>query len=101
MPKPKLLPTAGAFAGAAAALWLTPAHPHAVRGDRIFPATLAVDDPGVTDELALPTLQWLPHTADGAGVIAQFDLFMDDIFPDSLGKPIFSQSLPMFTGAPQ
>jgi len=37
----------------------------------------------------------------GAGVIAQLDLFMDDIFPDSLGKPIFSQSLPMFTGARQ
>jgi hypothetical protein len=37
----------------------------------------------------------------GAGVVASLDLFMDDIFPDSLGKPIFSQSLPMFTGARQ
>ena len=35
------------------------------------------------------------------GVIAELDPFMDDIFPDSLGKPIFSQSLPMFTGARQ
>ena len=25
----------------------------------------------------------------GVGVIAQLDLFMDDIFPDTLGKPIF------------
>ncbi len=25
----------------------------------------------------------------------------DRIFPDSIGKPIFSQSLPMFTGARQ
>ena len=51
MPTPKIRSTAGALAGAAAALWLTPAYPHAVCGDRIFPATLAIDDPGVTDEL--------------------------------------------------
>ncbi len=37
----------------------------------------------------------------GAGVVASLDLFIDDIFPNSLGKPIFSQSLPMFTGARQ
>ena len=43
--------SAAACAAAAAALWLTPAYPHAVCGDRIFPATLAIDDPGVTDEL--------------------------------------------------
>ncbi len=30
---------------------LTAAHAHAVVGDRVFPATLAVDDPGVSDEL--------------------------------------------------
>ena len=47
MPTPKIRSAAGAFAGAAAALWLTPAYPHAVCGDRIFPATLAIDDPGV------------------------------------------------------
>ena len=50
----------------AAALWLTPAYPHAVCGDRIFPATLAIDDPGVSDELALPTVLWVPFNSDGA-----------------------------------
>ena len=34
----------------------------------------------------------------GAGV-ASLDLFLDDIFPNTIGKPIFSQTLPMFTGA--
>jgi hypothetical protein len=29
---------------------------HAVAGNRFFPATLSVDDPGVADELSLPTL---------------------------------------------
>jgi hypothetical protein len=66
MPTPKLRSTVGAFAGAAAALWLTPAHPHAVCGDRIFPATLAIDDPGVQDELALPTVSYVPFNSDGA-----------------------------------
>src|ERR1700735_4713219 len=66
MPTPKLRSTVGAFAGAAAALWLTPAHPHAVCGDRIFPATLAIDDPGVLDELTLPTVSWVPNNSDGA-----------------------------------
>jgi len=34
-----------------------------------------------------------------SGVVASLDLFLDDIFPDTIGKPIFSQTLPMFTGA--
>jgi hypothetical protein len=51
---------------AAAALLLTPAYPHAVCGDRIFPATIAIDDPGVLDELTLPTLSWVPSNSTGA-----------------------------------
>ena len=31
------------------------AHAHAVAGARLFPATLTLDDPGVADELSLPT----------------------------------------------
>ncbi len=56
----------GALAGAASCLWLTPAFPHAVCGDRVFPATLAIDDPGVGDELALPTVSWVPYNAGGS-----------------------------------
>ena len=29
----------------------------------------------------------------GTGVIAQFHLFLDDIFPDSIGKPLFNTDL--------
>src|SRR5262249_486069 len=32
------------------------ARTHEIVGNRFFPATLAIDDPGVTDELALPTV---------------------------------------------
>jgi len=57
---------AGALAGANALFWLASAYPHAVCGSRIFPATLAIDDPGVNDELALPTISWVPYNSDGA-----------------------------------
>ncbi len=56
----------GAIVGAATALWLSPAFAHAVCGDRVFPATLAIDDPGVNDELALPTLTYLPQNSGGS-----------------------------------
>jgi len=41
------------------------ARAHAVCGDRVFPATLTIDDPGVGDELSLPTIQYLPIPASG------------------------------------
>jgi len=31
---------------------------HEIVGNRFFPATLAIDDPGVNDELAFPTIAW-------------------------------------------
>lgn len=33
---------------------------HVVCGKRVFPATLTMDDPGVGDELSLPTIQYVP-----------------------------------------
>lgn len=33
---------------------------HSIAGNRIFPATLAIDDPGVSDELSLPTYSYIP-----------------------------------------
>src|ERR1700722_12691575 len=46
-----------------AALPFTDAFAHCFVGARFFPATLAVDDPCVADELSLPTIQW-SRTAD-------------------------------------
>jgi hypothetical protein len=43
-------------AGIAAVLSAGPAAAHAIAGNRFFPATLATDDPGVADELSLPTV---------------------------------------------
>lgn len=48
-----------ALAGAAAATASANlAHGHEIVGNRLFPATLTIDDPGVADELALPTIAW-------------------------------------------
>ena len=60
----------GAIGAVTAIFPLTPAFAHAVCGSRIFPATLAIDDPGVSDELALPTLTYIPVNSDG---VREFD----------------------------
>jgi hypothetical protein len=52
----------GACAAAALFLGVGTAHAHTIVGNRVFPATLTIDDPGVNDELALPTFA---HMATG------------------------------------
>jgi hypothetical protein len=48
-----------ALCGTAASLIAVPnAHAHEFAGNRFFPATLTIDDPGVADELALPTISF-------------------------------------------
>jgi hypothetical protein len=45
------------------------ANAHAIAGDRVFPATLAIDDPSVASEVSLPTVDWFPNPRDGNGNI--------------------------------
>jgi hypothetical protein len=40
---------------------------HAVCGNRVFPATLTIDDPGVGDELSLPSIQYAPIPGSAGG----------------------------------
>lgn len=47
------------------------ARAHAVCGERIFPATLDINDPGVGDEISIPTLAEQPPAPDGT---REFDL---------------------------
>jgi hypothetical protein len=56
---------AGGAAGLAALAASAPVWSHAIVGDRIFPVTLAIDDPGVADELSLPTFARVKN-ADGS-----------------------------------
>ena len=57
---------AAALLGAGLALSHTlPAHAHGIAGDRIFPATLTIDDPAVGDELTVPTFVYQPQSGSG------------------------------------
>jgi hypothetical protein len=82
MTRSRLRAAFGALAATFAALWLTPAYPHAVCGSRIFPATLGIDDPGVGDELAFPTLTYLPRNSDGSEEFDATFNYTKTIFPD-------------------
>ena len=52
------LACAGAFATAALFVGVGPAFAHTVIGNRIFPATLTIDDPGTDDELTIPAFAY-------------------------------------------
>src|ERR1700724_1290428 len=55
------LACAGAIAAAATLAGIGPALSHTIVGQRVFPATLAIDDPGVNDEFALPTFSYFAN----------------------------------------
>ncbi|HYB10906.1 MAG TPA: hypothetical protein VEJ16_14660 [Alphaproteobacteria bacterium] len=46
----------------------TPASAHGVAGDRVFPATIVIDDPAVGDELSLPTFSTIHNSATNGNV---------------------------------
>jgi hypothetical protein len=75
----------GASAGAIAIACLfahSHAEAHAICGSRVFPATLAIDDPGVSDELALPTMTFYPRNSSGPQEIDASFSYTKTIFPD-------------------
>jgi len=45
------------------------AYAHGIVGNRVFPGTLAFDDPAVMDELVLPAVSRLKHPREGADVV--------------------------------
>jgi hypothetical protein len=53
------VPLAGALSAAAFCIASHPAFAHTIVGPRVFPATVTIDDPGVNDELALPTFAYM------------------------------------------
>jgi hypothetical protein len=55
------LACAGAFAAAATLAGIGPALSHTIVGNRVFPATLDVDDPGVNDEFTAPLFSYVPN----------------------------------------
>lgn len=58
------VPIAAAATGLTALLPMSQAHAHCFVGSRFYPATLAIDDPCVADELSLPTVSVLKNGDD-------------------------------------
>jgi hypothetical protein len=64
---------------------------HAVCGNRVFPATLIMDDPGVSDELSLPTITYLPIPASNGnpgGHSVDYGFEIDKTITEDLGIAI-------------
>ena len=69
---------------------LSAASAHCVVGNRFFPATLAIDDPCVADELSLPTISWtksgdLPPIRE-TDISGEFSKRITDNFGISIGS---------------
>lgn len=63
---------------------------HAVCGNRVFPPTLTVDDPGVGDELSLPTINYQSSGASSGQPVTQFGFEWDKTITEHLGFSIQS-----------
>jgi hypothetical protein len=66
----------------------TAAYAHAVCGNRVFPATLNVDDPGVGDELSLPTYTYTPSGTTGGQPTSTFGFEWDKTITEHFGFSI-------------
>jgi hypothetical protein len=93
-----LLLRAGLSGFAIALVPLTQSVAHEIVGNRFFPATLGVDDPGVNDELSLPTVANF-HTGDDPSVrqrdiSAEFSKRITEAFAVSFGSTYSSLKAP-------
>src|SRR5690349_18742775 len=90
----------------AAFLAASKAHAHEIVGNRFFPATLAIDDPGVNDEVALPTIS-LSKTGDDPSfkqldISGEFSKRITEDFAVSLAPTwsrLYAPGGPMMNGA--
>ncbi len=69
-----------AVALAGALVLPTAAAAHGVAGNRFFPATLAIDDPAVADELSLPTVSYLEGDAAETSISGEYSKRLTSTF---------------------
>lgn len=87
---------AAALAAACLTVASSSAWAHVVCGNRVFPATLVMDDPGVGDELSLPTIQYthIPASAGGGQSVDyayEWDKTITENFGFALNGDYFTQ----------
>ena len=66
------LARAGLSGLAIALIPLSESTAHEIVGNRFFPATLGIDDPGVNDELSLPTVDSVQDRRHSTGTAARY-----------------------------
>ncbi|HXZ21884.1 MAG TPA: hypothetical protein VEH78_03880 [Pseudolabrys sp.] len=84
----------------------TVARAHEIVGNRFFPATLAIDDPGINDELALPTMS-ISKTGDDPSfkqldISGEYSKRITDAFAISIAPTwsrLYAPGGPLVTGA--
>jgi hypothetical protein len=64
---------------------LSQASAHCFVGPRFFPATLVIDDPCVADEVAVPTVDWLPTAGRPSGSELDISVEFDKRITEDLG----------------
>ena len=81
---------AAALAASLVAISQSGASAHCFVGGRFFPATLAIDDPCVADELSIPTVAWFKTADDPPGlqtdVSVEYSKRITDTFGVSVGS---------------
>jgi hypothetical protein len=70
---------------ALALLSFSSAFAHCFVGPRFFPATLAIDDPCVADEMSIPTVNWVPTPGAPPGSQLDISVEFDKRITESLG----------------
>ena len=77
---------------------LTPSSAHEIVGNRFFPATLAIDDPGVNDEFAFPTVSGFKTGDDPSvrqlDISGEFSKRITEDFAVSFGSTLSQISAP-------
>jgi hypothetical protein len=95
---------AGTIAVTAMLAGIGPVAAHTIVGDRVFPATMTIDDPGVNDELALPAFSYLSQpNGDGTynysiGLSWEYAKTITSDLGISVGSGVTFQRNPQATG---
>src|SRR5580692_5108610 len=89
-PSRRPLRSASLFAAAAGIVLCAPsmANAHAIAGDRVFPSTMAVDDPGVGDEANFQYGHQRVPGDDGDQSINTFDFEYDKLITPNLAVSV-------------
>lgn len=88
MPAQRHVLASGLLAGLLALSAQSSASAHAVCGNRLFPPTLTIDDPGVGDELSLPTISHTPSGSTGGNPLTQYGFEWDKTIYEHFGFSI-------------